>query len=72
MFSQQAKEKQKSNGFGNLMSLESNTNLPRFNRHKNRQGYGISNSIDFISHSPISNFRVTSDGGTFLMKEPSR
>jgi hypothetical protein len=75
MIAQFAKSKenvQRSNGFANLLSSQRNDSQPRFNRHTHRQGYGVSNSIDFINHTPISNHRVTSDGGTFLMKEPTK
>ena len=41
------------------------------NRHRSRQSYGVSNSIDFITHSPISHHRLTADGGFFPINDTS-
>ena len=60
--------------FGNILpnDLQVDNQLTLMNRHATRQNRGVSNSIDFVNHSPVSRHRITTDGGTFPINDSTK
>lgn len=79
LFNQIAKSQNRNNQknltFGNILGNESlldSSKLNILNRHETRQNRGLSNSINFISHSPVTRHRITTEGGIFPMNDSTR